>query len=1631
MLHAEFVHLHLHTNYSLLDGACRITPLLQRAAELKFPALAMTDHGNLFGAVEFYDTCVKHGVKPIIGLEAYLAPKSRSDRSASGIRDTNSHLVLLAKDETGYANLMRLVTISYLEGFYYKPRIDKEVLARHAGGLLALTSCLKGVLNVHLAQDQVELARRELDDLIRILGRDNVYIELQDHGLPLERKVRPWLRALAKEAGVACVATNDVHYIEQAHAAAHDALMAIQTQTTVDDPNRLRYEQPEFYLKSEEAMRALFRDDPDAVATTLRIAERCNVKLEFGRLHLPHYEPPAGKSRQAFLEELCRAGLQTRYGPADATLRQRLEQELAVIEQAGYTSYLLIVWDFVRFAKERGIPVGPGRGSAAGSLASYCLGITDIDPMRYDLLFERFLNPQRVTQPDIDIDFCYERRGEVIDYVIQKYGQTCVAQIITFGTMQAKGVVRDVARVMKLSYAEADRLAKLIPNELDITLSRALAEVPELTHLYRTNEQVKQLMDTALILEGLTRHASTHAAGLTIADRPLTEYAPLFKSHDGQVTTGFDMTALERIGLLKIDLLGLRTLTVIDETVQLIARRRGERLDINTIPLDDATTYDLLARAETMGVFQLESGGMRDLLKKIKPTQFEDIISVLALFRPGPIGSGMLDEFMKRKHGQLPIRYEHPRLEPILKTTYGVCVYQEQVMRIASELAGFSLAHADLLRRAMGKKTPDVMVAQRKAFVDGCKKNGVAERAASRIFDLMEHFAGYGFNKCVEKNTEIIDADTGCPLTVGALYDCPRPIRIFSLDDHFRLAARRVLDIIANGRKAVVKVTTRLGRSITVTENHPFLTIDGWKELRELRPGDFIATPRLLPAATTPQVVEPYRLIALAAFLSEGNACHPSGVYVYNTNEAFVRDVVAALSQFELTKPTVTQREGLYEISAGTGQPTRFVAAQAPWNKGLSGYQRSGSHGTFPTHPRSGMRRWIEELGLAWVKATDKCIPEIVFTLGPEQLALFLGRLWSGDGHVWSGRGPRLPYYATSSRQLVNQIRHLLLRLGIVGVVKHKRFRYRGGIRVGYVVYISGKEQVLRFAHLLGPHLIGHEQSLQALRTCCQAVQDDRMSKDVIPSKIKLQIREIKERLGMTWERLKQRTGLSVKELYGGHHPRKHGFRRSVIRRLAEYFESPELLRYATSDLYWDRIRAIEPAGTAETYDLEIEGTHNFVANDLMVHNSHSAAYALISYRTAYLKARYPVEFMAALLTSEMGNTDKLVVYLEEARRMGLTILPPDVNDSEAHLTVVDDRTIRCGLGVIKNVGLSAIASILRARQACGRFRSIQELCRELDLRLVNRKVCESLIKSGACDSMGASRAALLAGLDQALEEAASTQQDRLRGQLTFFESLAGPEPAAASARPTALSARDWPESQKLAFEKALLGFYVSGHPLARYEAVLRRLATGTSQQVLQIADGTLVTLGGMWTKIKHTTTKKTNEQMAVCLLEDLHGDVEVLVFPNSFAQLAPHLKPNAVVFVEGRTASREERPRLIAQSIVPIEQAGARLVKAVELTLHHGSQSALPEQLKDLLARHPGSVPVYLRLELAQEPSMRLRLSEHFKVEPVQELLETLERLLGTEAVVIKRSSPAAVASPGATARPQVKAASEGLTTS
>lgn len=1138
MPHSDFIHLHLHTQYSLLDGACRIPEILAIAKSHKMDSLAITDHGNMFGAIDFYLEAQKAGIKPIIGCEVYVAPQSRLDKSGSGIEDAANHLILLARDETGYQNLIKLVSIGYLEGFYYRPRVDKEVLSQHAQGLIGLSACLKGEVAWLIQQKRFNDALKAADTYQNIFGKGNFYLEIQANTIPEQKTVNDALIKISKELSIPLVATNDVHYPTKDKAAAHEALLCIQTQSTLDDPKHMRFQTDEFYFRSPEEMKESFQHCPEAIKNTIEIAQRCNLELDFTQMHLPKYTPPEGKNKEAFLLELCEKGLEEKGLNDNPEVKARLEHELKIIKHMGFISYFLIVWDFIAYAKTQGIPVGPGRGSAAGSLVSFLLGITDLNPLKYGLLFERFLNPERLGLPDIDIDFCYERRQEVIDYVTRKYGRENVAQIITFGTMQARAVIRDVGRVMAIPYADVDRIAKMIPAELDMTLKKAMESEPELNNLYRNDPVITKLINTASSLEGLNRHASVHAAGVIIADKPLNNYMPLFKTGDDQVTTGYSMGTLEKIGLLKVDFLGLKTLTVIDETLKLVKKTRGIEIDIETLPLDDPNTYKLLASSHTIGVFQVESSGMRDLLKKLIPERFEDLIALLALYRPGPIGSGMLDDFMKRKHGLIPIRYEHPKLEPILKETYGIMVYQEQIMQIASALAGFSLAQADILRKAMGKKIPEVMEKQRSNFIRGCIKNEIKELTATKIFDLIEYFSGYGFNK------------------------------------------------------------------------------------------------------------------------------------------------------------------------------------------------------------------------------------------------------------------------------------------------------------------------------------------------------------------------------------------------------------------------------------------------------------------------SHSTAYALISYRTAYLKANYPVEFMSALLTSERDNTDKIVTYVNEAQQMGLKVQPPDINESEVLFKVENESTIRFGLLAIKNVGKGASESMVSAREKA-RFKSLEDLCGRIDLRLANRKVLESLIKCGAMDGFGASRAKMFAGLDIILERAQKIQKEKSSGQLSFFDQSMANNCFGKTTESLA-DCKEWPEPQLLSFEKDMLGFYVSGHPLARYAKQLKRFVSCSTNNLHEHKDQDTIKIVGLIAKIKQTLTRAKQEKMAILKLEDLDGAVEALVFPRAFAKVSRYILPNTIAHVRGTLNLTEDTPKIIVEDLFPFEEI-YKLITAMSINLS-GIKENIFESLKDRLSEHKGNVPIYLRLDTPAKSRVQMVVGENLYVLPSEKLIQELDELLGED---------------------------------
>src|SRR5215469_6148602 len=780
MSHADFVHLHLHTEFSLLDGACRLDRLMEKAHELNFPALAITDHGALYGAIDFYKTAREKGIKPIIGCEVYVAPGSRLDKKAAtgGGRDVYHHLGLLAKDEVGYKNLIKLVTDAHLKGYYYKPRIDKEILAAHKDGLIAMSGCLASEIPDLILKDQLDKAREAVDWFKQTLGAENYYLELQNHGLPEQAKVNRHLIEWSKEFGLKLVATNDVHYIKKGDSHAHDCLVCIGTQDLLSNPKRMSagYPTEQFYLRSAEEMKARFAETPEAVTNTLEVAGQCNLELQVDgkNLHFPVFHPPEHFTREGYLRKLLAEGLGKRYGiharaegaqfivekvdnaqslptlkdseeTAVKLILDRLDLELKVIEKTGFLSYFLIVGDFVRYGREHGISC-VARGSAAGSLVTYLLEIANVDPIRYGLLFERFLNPERVNPPDIDIDFADDRRADVIEYVRKKYGEDAVAQIITFGTLGAKSVVRDVARVMGLNYSDGDRLAKMIPNDLKMTLEKALKQSPEFKTAYETEDVTRELVDTAMVLEDISRNASVHAAGVVIGDQPLVNLLPLKQDEDGTIVTQYSMNPVGDLGLLKMDFLGLKTLTVIRNTCEMVKRNHGVEIDVDHLPLDDKKTYDLLNKANTLGIFQLESGGMRDLCRKFQISSVEHITALVALYRPGPMD--LIPDFIKRRHGEIKVEYEHPLLEQISRETYGILIYQEQVMQAAQILAGYTLGSADLLRRAMGKKKVEEMAKQRAIFVKGCKeKNHIPESKANQIFDLLEKFAGYGFNK--------------------------------------------------------------------------------------------------------------------------------------------------------------------------------------------------------------------------------------------------------------------------------------------------------------------------------------------------------------------------------------------------------------------------------------------------------------------------------------------------------------------------------------------------------------------------------------------------------------------------------------------------------------------------------------------------------------------------------------------------------------------------------------------------------------------------------------------------------------------------------------------------------------------
>ena len=1137
-----FVHLHSHTEYSLFDGISRIGELVSHVKEMGQTALAITDHGVMYGAVYLYKECIKQGIKPIIGCEIYVTRGGRFDKSGNG-KEKLAHLILLAENNEGYQNLIKICSKAWTEGYYHRPRADHELLEKYHEGLIVTSACVGGEVPQAILNGDMDEARKVIEFYINTFGKDNYFLEIQNHGLPEEAAVRPVLASLAKEYGLGLVATNDFHYTKKEDARSQEIKLCISTGKTLDDPYHFHFANDEFYCKSGDEMRAILGNFPGAIENTRVIADRCNVELTFGEHKLPSFDVPEGETAASYLRKLCEKALPERYAVVTDKERSRMDYELGVIDKMGFSDYFLIVMDFIHYAKSHGIPIGPGRGSAAGSIVSYLLHITEVDPLRFDLLFERFLNPDRVSMPDIDTDLCYRRRGEVIEYLARKYGSDQVAQIITFGTLAARAVIRDVGRVTNMPLREVDRIAKMVPVGPGVTLKKTMEGSREFRDLYDSDTTVHRLIDHCLDLEGISRNSGTHAAGVVICSKPVEEYVPIQLTQDGFIQTQYEKDQVEQLGLLKMDLLGLRNLTVIHDALEMIRENRGIDLDINKIPSEDEETCKMLCDGDTIGVFQSESSGFTSLLMQLHPERFEDLIPMVALYRPGPLGSGMAEDFIKRKHGKIPVEYPHPSLEPILKETYGVILYQEQVMQIASVMGGFSLGQADMLRRAMGHKEPEILQQNRETFVDGAVANGVDDRTANYVFDLMVHFAGYGFNK------------------------------------------------------------------------------------------------------------------------------------------------------------------------------------------------------------------------------------------------------------------------------------------------------------------------------------------------------------------------------------------------------------------------------------------------------------------------SHSVCYGWIAWQTAYLKAHYRPEFMAAMMTCYNGDRDKVSRYISDTRRAGVVIAAPDVNLSEAYFSVKGDK-ILFGLDGIQNVGEGAVRSIIEARKQGGPFKSLSDFVERADNRGLNSRACESLIRCGALDSLGANRSQLLAALPEALGDAQSIRNERASGQLNLFGGEETPETIVYPDLP------DMDPKEKIEWERKLLGFYVSGHPLDSYKEQLKACTplyhlTAEGNQY----DGRMVTIGGTISRIKGTMTKK-GQPMGYVTIEDYDGEVETVVFPSVWETVRPILAEDAAVAIRGRVQANERDVRVLAEEIIPLDKLRASApspagVLHLYIDAAHESNE-VSQRLAGLFQKHHGKTPVIMHM---MRTGQEIHAAPKFYVNYSSEAERDFRMLLGERAVALRNS--------------------------
>jgi DNA polymerase III subunit alpha len=1647
----KFAHLHQHTQFSLLDGAARVKDLLKWVAKTSDsnPTLAMTDHGNMHGAVTFYKYAAEFGVKPIIGYEAYVAAGSRFDRiQRKDVDGGHYHLTLLAKNFKGYQNLCKLASIAYLEGYYYKPRIDREVLALHSEGIIAMSGCLGAEVPNLILQDRLEEAEARLLWYLDVF-KDDYYIEIQNHGLPEQHKVNPILKRWAQKHGVGMVATNDGHYVRHEDAFAHETLLAIQTKALMSEENRFKFPCNDFYVKTRDEMEKMLPASEwgeEIFDNSYVIADKCNLELPIGdkRVYqMPALPIPEGRTmdeelrvqvyegvnlrfptlmtlevwreyaassleklspgqharitariqdfaiESANLETLIlvvaymasewveqfRGEKYTQYPGLDAleanpetvtrlahalVILRRAEYECGVIVRMGFPDYFLIVADFIKWAKAQNIRVGPGRGSGAGSLVAYSLSITNLDPLHYGLLFERFLNPDRISMPDFDVDFSDTRRNEVIEYVRNKYGDDKVAMIATYGTMSSRACFKDVARVMELPFADADKLSKLVPVVFGraLTLEKARETVPDIQQMLNENPKAREVFEIAQSLEGLTRHSSVHASGVVIGRERLDNIVPLMRDNSGEgVVCQFDMSSVEDIGLIKMDFLGLRTLSFLEEAMRIVKESKGVVIEPDDFPIDDPKTYELISRGETKGVFQLEGGGITDAAKKLKPRRIEDVNALSALYRPGPMEN--IPTYIERHHGREQVNFnDFPScaqyLEEILRETYGIPVYQEQIMQIASAVAGYSLGQADLLRRAMGKKKVEEMVKERAKFLEGAKAaNNIPKDEASNLFDLLEKFANYGFNKCLVGETRVVALD-GAAYTMQQLFEQQNLIQLPTLEEGFQFGPGQVTAVMENGVKPVFRLTTSLGKSLLATGNHPLLTLNGWCNLEDLKIGQRIAAPARLPIEGQSSWSQ-HELVMLGWILSEGNTCHPCGAYVYTQNQESLEDILAAADRFENTKASVklrTDRQNVFDVYLGTG------------NRGIPG--------------RSGVRVWLESLGLVGLNATEKFFPDAALKLNNSDLAVVIGRYWSGDGFVFGHGSNTTPYAATSSERMARQLQHLLLRLGIVSRVTQKMFKYKEG-RIGYTVHLLGRRSLELFASRIVPHLIGRTAQVQLLNRFLETTPTNRESIDTVPPEIKAWVASAKERSGKSWPEVEAESGVCVKEFYGTPKVHKKGFRRETIRRLAAYFDDARLESACSSDVFWETIVGIEAVGEAMTYDLEVANSHNFVANDVIVHNSHSAAYAFISFQTAYIKAHYPVEFMAALLTVERKDSDKVAEYISDARNIKLEsgnrieVLPPDINISGPDFKV-DGEKIPFGLLAVKNLGDGAVAEILEERNRGGKFKSLADFCSRTRTAGLNRRALETLVKAGAFDAFGP-RDAVLDSVEEALSYAAGQASMASQGMDSLFGmATIAPEPKLrqipAPANEDEARAR---AIKLLQDEKDAVGLYVTGHPLQHYPGMLEAASTKSSAIEAWFHGSSVpagfrgrkrALLAGMISGVQRKPTK-SGGMMARFILTDDTSSVELVAFSRAYEKINLKLGQDVPALVIVEVEPDGETVRVTAEEVITYDEArDMPKVLFADLDLDDVEGAGI-EHLDALLQEQEGvtSVPIRLRV--------------------------------------------------------------------